>query len=463
MMRNLTKNQRLFILTTIAVASFLTSIYLVNNDTSAAYYLVHSRAWELMLGAILATTPLKPLPKPTAELLGITGLVLILSSCFFITKTTPFPGLAALPACLGTVAIIYSGISKTWVSVLLGNPIPRFIGLISYSLYLWHWPIWVFFSEKIQLQGTIGTSLKILLIAFSIIVATISWHYIEKPFRQKKSWLNQRNVLTGGAIAMLLMTAFGFSLSSVNRLILDPPPEAERINEFVNYGGIKFKTETHCFVEKGTNLFDIENCLKLSQSKRNVLVLGDSHAAHLLWGLNEIYPNLNILQATASGCKPYIGTEGEKRCTEVINYVFDTFLSKYKIHNVIISARWKASDIPLIEKTVSQIIKYTDYITVMGRIVEYEQSLPRLIAQGMLKSPNDIDSYVAQFERTDLQKIDDVFQKISWPVNVKYISTYNIMQNQCKPLLINGVPKQFDYGHLTAEGSTCLATYITME
>ena len=462
MMRNLTKNQRLLTLIIIAIASFLASIYLVNNDASAAYYLVHSRAWELMLGAILAISAPNALAKPIAELMGLFGLLLIIASCFLINKSTPFPGLAALPACLGAVAIIYSGISKTWTSTILGNPILRFFGLISYSFYLWHWPIWVFFSERIQLQGTIGTLIKILLIGLSIIVATISWQYIEKPFRQKRSWLNQRNVLTGGVIAMILMTAFAFSLSKVNRTIWSPPIEAEKINEFVNYGGIKFQTEANCFIETAEKPFDIENCLKFSKNK-NLLVLGDSHAAHLVWGLNEIYPDINILQATASGCKPYIGTTGEKRCTEVIKYVFDSFLPTHKVDNIIVSARWKIDDIPKLEKTIAELIKYTDHIIVMGRIEEYEQALPRLIAQGMLKSPNDIASYVAKFERKDLQKIDDAFQKISWPDNVKFISTYNIMQNQCKSLLINDVPKQFDYGHLTAEGSTCLATYITFD
>jgi peptidoglycan/LPS O-acetylase OafA/YrhL len=464
-MKNLTKNQRLLTLTTIAVASFLTSTYLVKNDASAAYYLVHSRAWELMLGALLAIHAPKSLTKPAAELLGITGLVLILSSCFFINKATPFPGLAALPACLGTVAIIYSGISNTWISTILGNPILRFFGLISYSLYLWHWPIWVFFDEKFQFEGLSGFLAKIGLIILSIIVATISWQYIEKPFRQKRSWLNQRNVLTGGVIVMCLMTVFAFSLSNLNRIIWSPTPEAEKINEYVNYGGIKFNTDAKCFLHSEDNsweLFEKDKCLNISLTKPNILVMGDSHAAHLLWGLNETHPQLNFLQANASGCKPYLDTKGAAICKDLMNYIITSFIPNQKLDNIIISARWKVSDIALLEKTVSELAKYTTRITVMGRIEEYNQALPRLIAQGMVRAPNDVDNYVTQFERKDIQEIDNAFLKINWPANVKYLSTYDIMQNQCNSLLINGVPKQFDYGHLTAEGSSCLATYISV-
>src|SRR5262249_34810755 len=125
------------------LASLAISAWLVRTNTTAAFYLLHSRAWELLLGSLLAIGALPAVrSRLLAALLGLAGLALIVGSVVIYKDQTPFPGLAALAPCIGAALIIHVGKDAALpTSRLLSLAPVRFIGLISYSLYLWHWPI----------------------------------------------------------------------------------------------------------------------------------------------------------------------------------------------------------------------------------------------------------------------------------------------------------------------------------
>ena len=129
----------------IACASFACSVWLSRHFPDVNFFLLPSRMWELMIGALLATSAAPTLKnRVVAEILGGGGLAAILASVVLYSSTTPFPSEAALLPCLGAAAIIYSGTQPTMTRALLAAPPVVFLGLISYSLYLWHWPVRVF-------------------------------------------------------------------------------------------------------------------------------------------------------------------------------------------------------------------------------------------------------------------------------------------------------------------------------
>lgn len=193
---------------------FLLAIFLISLAISvygavyvpvATFYLLPTRAWELLAGGLLAYGIVSaPQNRIQAEIENLVGLALIVASIFLLNSHSFFPGAAAVLPVLGAVLILHAGTGNwpTTVSNLLTLWPVRFIGLISYSLYLWHWPIIVFTRYYLV---EIGLPEMILMVLASVVVAAASWRYIEAPFRQRRDGLSQTRLfaVAGGLLATL--------------------------------------------------------------------------------------------------------------------------------------------------------------------------------------------------------------------------------------------------------------------
>ncbi|SDE41075.1 acyltransferase family protein [Glycomyces harbinensis] len=188
------RNPRRLVSTGIAVAagvfalSLVLSALITEQSQPTAYYAAHTRAWELAAGALLALTlpGLKKTPKFLAWALGIGGLAAIVAAGVVYSDTTPFPGYTALLPVLGTMLVITAGTAAggSPVSSLLATGPFQFVGKISYSLYLWHWPILILIPLAIDAEPSI--LLNVVLLLGTIAVAQFSYRYIEEPVRRAK-------------------------------------------------------------------------------------------------------------------------------------------------------------------------------------------------------------------------------------------------------------------------------------
>jgi peptidoglycan/LPS O-acetylase OafA/YrhL len=187
--------------TALAVMSFALSLWAVSEHPSAAFYLAPYRTWELMLGAILALGDF-PQPKSPllADALSICGLAAIAWAVFSFTAATPFPGMNASFPCLGAAALIYAGATKGTIWRVLSSRAFVFVGLISYSLYLWHWPIHVY-SIYVS-RATTGWAWTLALIALSFGLAILSWRFVEQPFRQRQVFSRRAIFRYGGGVTV---------------------------------------------------------------------------------------------------------------------------------------------------------------------------------------------------------------------------------------------------------------------
>jgi peptidoglycan/LPS O-acetylase OafA/YrhL len=458
-MRTLSHKKRLMVLLIFSLASFAASAVQVYIEPTAAFYLVPFRAWELLMGSLLALKAFPSVAKPwQIESISGLGLVLIASSLIFYSKSTPFPGLAAFIPCAGATAIIYAGgLRKTFVSNFLGLPPIRFIGLISYSLYLWHWPIWVY--TRINREPS-GLAEKLSLVALCIIIATLSWWFIERPFRKAPYRLSVKSTLAVASASMASVATLAFFMGTISSQFWQLPIRVEKILAYTD--ATEHSKETRvgtCFLTSEFNSFEYykkEECLNLSNEKKNILIVGDSHAAHLWPGFQAVYPQINFIQATASGCKPIIDTTGDKRCTDMIDYIFNVFLPKNHVDAVILSGRWNTKEVTGAISTASKLREYAGNVVISGPIVEYDQPLPRILARSVAEH-TDENEFAARHRRTQQKQTDELFIKSRLPNNVKYVSVYNIMCSQkCRLWTENNVPAQFDYGHLTKEGAAFL-------
>jgi len=199
----------------IALLSFLTAELLAARSPSGAFYLAPSRAWELMVGSLLSLTSVKQtvklLPEWGASALATFALLLIVGSIVLLDEKTPFPGLFALPVVVGGGLLIYTGAEKTWVARMLSTRGMVFVGLISYSLYLWHQPVLVF-SRIADPARALPVWLWVLL---AVVFGWLSWRYVERPFRDKSRFNGRRifrlsgvwTLVTGSAALLLWLGA----------------------------------------------------------------------------------------------------------------------------------------------------------------------------------------------------------------------------------------------------------------
>lgn len=195
------------ILTLGFVGSLGLSVWATDHASVANFYWLPTRAWELLAGSLLAVGALgKPRSRMQAEAEGVIGLILLALPVFFYSARTPFPGITALPPVLGATLILHagSGFSDTLTARLLSLRGPRFIGLISYSLYLWHWPL-IVFSRYYLIE--LDLTARLLVVLAAIAMGTLSWHYVERPFRGRGAIFTRRPLFA--ATAALLAVASG--------------------------------------------------------------------------------------------------------------------------------------------------------------------------------------------------------------------------------------------------------------
>ena len=165
--------------------SFISNIMLVARDPDAAFYLPFTRMWELAIGGLLALralTPHTPLTTNQKHTLSVIGLIAIIASCCFFDQTLLFPGYWALIPVIGATVLIAAGPDGFINTQLLARRPMVLIGLISFPLYLWHWPVLRFGSLLIELES-ITLPQKVLLIALSVGLAILSYLCVEKPLR----------------------------------------------------------------------------------------------------------------------------------------------------------------------------------------------------------------------------------------------------------------------------------------
>lgn len=202
----------------IGIPSFILSIFGLTIDPSATFYLLPTRAWELFIGSVLAMDLLPNIKsKASREILAATGLLLVTYSAFFYNSNTPFPGLAAVFPTVGAALIIFSGTGGiSWTGRLLSLKPMVFIGLISYSLYLWHWPI-IVFTKYFFITALAPYQIAIMMCAIWG-CAVLSWYFVEKPFSGKGLVKTKTSVFYISLAASATIITFSVLLLSANGL-----------------------------------------------------------------------------------------------------------------------------------------------------------------------------------------------------------------------------------------------------
>lgn len=329
----------LLVLSLAAALSFGVAQYGLERFPEASFYLLPSRAWELLVGAIYATVSQRRHPLLHASFwlrnfVAISGLLFILVAIFLYSPATPFPGGAALLPVFGAVLVIAAATSDTLAGKILTQRAMLAIGLWSYSIYLWHQPIFAFvrYHDDNPSSFLMG-GMIVLILALSF----ISWRYVEVPFRQVgPSGKRLLAFAVGGVFFFLCLGLVG-----------------KHRGDFVKRYSPGYTTQVEVEKALQRNFGLARECNKLdagpicqTDPQPEVLIWGDSYAMHLVDGFIADAPGLKMIQRSSSGCGPIIGLapifDGDlseaKACLDFNEGVFARIKSMPSLRFVVMSS-----------------------------------------------------------------------------------------------------------------------------
>jgi peptidoglycan/LPS O-acetylase OafA/YrhL len=427
------------------VVIFAGALVVTRYRPNMSFYLLPTRSWEMLAGGLAFLTQTN-LSTRRRKVLSITGFVILLIGMVFLHKDMKWPGLYTLTPVAATYLIIVCNVNDFKI---LKAGIIQFFGKISYSLYLWHWPVFVIGNYL----GAPSTPLYAFLgILLSIGLGYLSYRYIESFEISKNRYI----VATTGGFAALALVAAIFYVNPVvfkNDTVLIANYEA--INNAAH--NKQFEVDS-CFIRSvstGMDTYNKSKCLPFHKGKKNILLLGDSHAAQFYQALRKHFTpkGVNLGHASASSCLPLktVDGPGPGKCEDLLNFIYDEMLPQHagEIESVILSANWvdnphgKEQLLKDIQGTIAHLERMGIKSVVLGQTETYKIDYSTIAAReheyGIQNSENYLDEETAEINaylKAGLKDhYIDLFRKEYFP--------------KVSP---EHVPYMFDQNHLTTYG-----------
>ncbi|WP_324806769.1 acyltransferase family protein [Sphingomonas sp. LY29] len=320
----------------IAAISFALCIFGTATSPSATFYLLPTRAWELMLGAMLAVGVFS-IPQRFAVPASAIGVAMLVSATLFITKASAFPGwIAAIPA-VGALLVIAAGEGNP-VNQVIGNKYFVWVGNVSYSLYLWHWPVFAFLRHW-QADTTLSVPFALLGIVLSFALAAASYRWIETPVRDRS--IPYRRVATGAAAGAVLVAAIALLPVLTAGLPQRFTPQVLALaNKKADFAPLAISC-----VDAPLDQID-QRCAIGPSGKPSFVLWGDSHAAALSEGVGLGLDRTGLVISTNS-CVPTSGWTNSTmvgrdpaNCRDRNKATLKRVLNDPTIRTVILSSYW---------------------------------------------------------------------------------------------------------------------------
>jgi peptidoglycan/LPS O-acetylase OafA/YrhL len=324
------------------------SQYLLAVDPAASFYLLPSRGWQLLLGAAVAQPRIRDLQvqPELRRALTFVSLVALFLPMVLYNDATPFPGIRALPCCAATAWLLWSGrhdaglLQKT-----LASRLPAAVGRISYSLYLWHWPIYVYilYYEAGELSW-IGRSVVFFL---TFVLATLSWRLVEQPIRDTRR--APRVVFIGSFLGSVALVGIGLVIWYSG----GAPGRLSGQARTIGYAATDlFQNNDRCSTDDNSILPGVYFCrIGAPSTQEQFLIWGDSHARAIREGADQaaVEHGLAGLLIFAGGCMPAFDIRKEESATgprmdsecATQNIAVKAMLSKHNtIKKILLVGRW---------------------------------------------------------------------------------------------------------------------------
>ena len=427
--------------------SLLLSQYMIGIDKykALAYFLLPTRMAGLLVGVIVALLVQKQY-RLTGNRYGILGMILLLGSAVFIDKAW-FPGVISLLPCLATALLILSAPDALVNRLLATRPLV-FVGKISFSIYMWHWPMLVFARRVMGPDDPFNWITGSLFLLCLLLVASLSYVFIENKFRH---WKITDNRVLGGylVLPMLVLTLTNLGIARTNGLPL-------------RFGLTDTMTRTETLSCYNSLLRDTCYLSRDQQANNKLLLIGDSHAgsmSHFFKDISAAY-NISTLDASAGGCAFYSDTFYSYNCENVKNKI-RVNLANQRISTIAIGKRYDQMEPENVNKVIDFGLKLRD----QGYRVIFIDQVPLLASR--YQDNKFMQHYIQDDVPTQMTDMDMSYKKYRPLLQQRLLGEANIMlltldaffQNGDKYIVLdeNQYPLYYDDDHLSAYGSEWLA------
>lgn len=431
----------------IFAASLLAAGYVVGHNQSAAFYFPWLRAWELMAGSLASFVTIAS-PRWRRALSEI-GLLVLLATCALFDTKLLFPGYSALVPVLATCALILGAGVPGIANGLLKTPPMQWLGKISYSLYLVHWPMICLASLLFGLTP----KAQLAVLAASLVLAHLNWRWVETPFRRMTGRVAAPRVFGVTAAASVAVAVVFIGMNGVGSQLWERYPQAVAYSQ-VGHSDTSYFHRDSCFLTSnsdGLKFYKQDQCLTPQAGARNVLVIGDSHAANIVDALRAQFPAVHFMQATATGCKPTLDGRGAGRCTALVDFIYRDWLARpgVKIDQIVLASRWEADDVEPLARTLEHLHKRGVSTLVYGPTPEFMLPVPLMLAyEEITQSPLS-----ARFTRGDRVLLDRQFRTRFGTATTYFSPLANMCGADGCEAKENGQAMFFDRDHLTLAGA----------
>lgn len=474
----------------VAAASFGLNLAGIGSDPVATFYAPQTRCWELMVGSLLAWATLYGrIQGGTADaiagclrsnLLSTAGLLLLATGFWRIDASQNYPGLWALIPTAGAACVIGAG-PGAWINrVLLSNRVAVWVGLISFPLYLWHWPLLSF--ARIVAGEAPDLALRVAAVVLAIALAALTYALIERPIRFGAPRWQKPLALT---LAMVAVGALGLTIHATDLIRPSLPNIAsasaklaawdQKLRQHPDYIEEQRKERRrtlrspYCHFNKPGQTFEeyrqgMGECLKIAPAKPNVLIIGDSHAGDLYAALAQTHPELNLLQATGAGCTPIRSSyqPPDADCRKLINYGIE-FGTANRIDTVVLAAHWP-DDFAAIRSEIDELKGYVRNIVLVGPPAEFSEDVNKFIARR--GADDDLASLTQKYLKHDTLALNQRMAEFAKANGVRYLDRLSLFCNArsvCDLLSDDGDIYIWDYGHLLPAGSRHLGNKLRQQ
>ncbi len=455
--------KQLLLVSILFIGSLVWAQLIISDNHSFAYYMLFTRAWELLAGAIAALLVHSGFRTKNLinDLMALIGLLAILISFVFVSESDPVPGVAALPAIIGATLLILSGVSyQTYVGRLLSFRVFVAIGLVSYSAYLWHWPILAFLRYALV---EIDLTIAFIVILVTFTMATVSYFFIESPLR--KNDVGTKNVFLWyfivPAIAIIALSTIATQAIKHKNDFIFPWEKIDKINSnILSTGSYQYSCDSH-----KSEIFSVDRCVYPENIlTANAFLIGDSNAAHHLGMIRVFseYYGFSIRNATKSACPlildgefDWISDNRQKACSE---YRHAIFLEAIKYETVIIGVSWnyyykREGFKKRFKKTLDKLSKNVKHIILLGKIPVFHGYNKECEIRSIHLNDLDCNTRFNNFRQEHKSNpwLREIAKQYS---NVEYfdIRSQLCKNGECSPYLNNN-PVYYNSGHLSMMGS----------
>lgn len=395
------------------VASLAVAEWAAYAKPAAAFYLLPTRGWELLVGAFaafyLSKASRKGFGKSVGEIGGWLGIVLILYAVFSYSKATPFPGLYALVPTLGAVLVILFATQQSTVGKFVGNKVFVGVGLISYSAYLWHQPLFAFLKHSKFPENSYSYGF---FIGITLVLALLTWKYVESPFRKKDEFGKAQILRYSSAFAIFFVT-FGVLGHKSNGF--------EDRDHMTLFKDLTYDTSKLGYAQCNNDLSNKEPKLNYcmgSTETPSALLVGDSHADDKFYGIEKNVYGLDWMLVGNSSCPPLFnvkvksvdGTECTERLSKLFSYIDEassikvvvlSFAHMYPLEKLIaadhIQKQFDPNDSILVDKLNPKATKIEAFYEGLRRTVSF-------LAQRNIKTVISLDIPELEFFPSDCLK-----------------------------------------------------------